>query len=145
MKMDHSQHSKVGFSLVEMLVVLVIIGLLLAIAMVNYQAFILRSNRAGDALPYLNNIMQAQERYAAQAGSYTEDLTVLGYDAIQITPGSHYKINAIACGDGIAVCVNLIALAQGNQSHDSNGNDLDNDGKYGDISYNSRGEKTGLQ
>lgn len=142
MKINRSR--KIGFTLLEMLVVLVIIGLLASIAMVNYQAFVLKSNRAGDALPYLNHIMQAQERYAAEQGSYTEDLTALGFDGAPISPGGHYKIEAVACDGSIVRCVNLRALAQGNQSKDSNDNDLDKDGKYGDISYNSRGEKTGL-
>lgn len=144
MRIKSSQQVGKGFTLVEVLVVLVIIGLLASIAMPKYRAFILRSNRVGDALPYLNNIMQAQERYAAQEGSYTENLTVLGYDAMPVTPGGHYSIDAVACGDSIVVCVNLRAFARGNQSDDSNGNDIDGDGKHGDISYSSRGEKTGL-
>ncbi|ARN72844.1 type IV pilin protein [Oceanicoccus sagamiensis] len=138
-------NTNTGFSLLEMIMVLAIIGLLTAIAIPRYESYILRSNRIGEGLPALNQLMQAQERHAAQYGSYTDKLTELGYSAEPITPGGHYKLKAVACDNtAITHCIAVQALAQGQQSKDTNGVDIDNNGEPGDLSYNSRGEKSGI-
>ncbi len=140
----HQQGSK-GFTLIELMIVVAIIGIIASIAIPRYESYVLRGNRAGDALPALNELMQAQERYAAQNGTYSADLTDLGYVEDLESPDGNYNLDAVVCADaGIAECVVVRALAKGNQVDDRNGNDADGDGKFGDITYSSRGEKTGL-
>ncbi|MFT5692987.1 MAG: type IV pilus assembly protein PilE [Oceanicoccus sp.] len=132
-------HAKIkGFSLIELTVVIAIVGILFSIALPRYQIYSLRGNRT-EAFAIINEIMQAQERYAADQGAYTDDLTNLGYLASQPSKANDhkYEVTASACGAGLAECVLLTATAQGSQKND------DNDEVDGQITINSRGTKTG--
>lgn len=59
-----------GFTLIEMMVVVVIIGILASIAYPSYQNYVLRSGRT-DARDALLNIAQQLERHYTQNNSYT--------------------------------------------------------------------------
>ena len=126
-----------GFTLVELLVVLAIVGVLMSIAIPSYSTYKLRSNRA-DGLAILNEIMQAQERYAADRGVYTTNLTQLGYNAAPASADGFFIVAAANCPGvpSLADCVLLTATAQGGQTADNNGNG-------GNLSLNSRGTKVG--
>lgn len=116
-------HSKTnGFTLVEVMIVIAIIAIIFSVALPRYTAYTLRVNRT-DAFEALNEIRQAQERFAAQNGRFTTDLRELGYNAItQLSEQGLYDISAQACGaDPIALCVQLVATAQGSQVNDLNG------------------------
>lgn len=129
-----------GFTIIEMLVVLAIVGILMILVIPSYTQYTLKSNRS-DAFAALNEIMQAQERYAADNGTYTVDLTQLGYLAIQPSERGLYNVSAATCG-GIPItqCVLLSAAAQDRQINDKNSDD----GTLNiPITLNSRGARTG--
>lgn len=65
-----------GFTLVELAVAVVIIGVLAAFGVPRYLASVERA-RAAEAFTYLSTVSSAQERYSARQGSYTRDLTKL--------------------------------------------------------------------
>jgi type IV pilus assembly protein PilE len=121
-----------GFTLVELMIVVVIIAILAAFAVPSYQSFVLESKRA-EGTAALMRIMDMQERYYTNQfpPSYTTDLTDLGYAASTATTESgYYSIAAAACGGGITTCVQLTATAQAEVAND------------GDLTLDSLGNRT---
>ena len=111
-----------GFTLIELMIAVVIIGILAAIAFPSYQSYSQKTRRS-EGTGDLTRIMDMQERYYNNVfpPTYTTDLTRLGLDAAFTTENSLYVITASACGtEGITDCVLLTATAQGAQVADGN-------------------------
>jgi prepilin-type N-terminal cleavage/methylation domain-containing protein len=68
--------ARTGFTLVELAVVIVIIGVLAAFAVPRFKASVERS-KAAEAFNYLGGIQAAQERYHARQSTYATNLTDL--------------------------------------------------------------------
>jgi type IV pilus assembly protein PilA len=75
--------SRKGFTLVELAVVIVIIGVLAAFGIPQFLRSVERS-KAGEAFNYLSAVRTAQERYIAKEGVYTSVATDL--DITQVAP-----------------------------------------------------------
>ncbi len=73
-----SKNSKAGFSLVELMVVVAIIGILATIAVPNFQRFQARAKQA-NAKTELTAIYTAQKSYFVEHSSYTPDLQLAGF------------------------------------------------------------------
>jgi type IV pilus assembly protein PilE len=109
-----------GFSLIELMVVVTIIGILVALGAPAYQNYVQRASR-GDGMTALLDIMRAQENFFANEFTYTTDLTEMNYNASQSSSSGNYIITASACGnDPLTQCVRLIATAQQGQVSDGN-------------------------
>ena len=72
-----------GFTLVELAVVVVIIGVLAAFGVPQFRNAVERS-KASEAFAYLSSVREAQERYLAKEGAYASDQSLL--DINQQTP-----------------------------------------------------------
>lgn len=67
-----------GFTLIELMIVVAIIGIISAIAYPSYQEYVLRGNRS-EAQAFLNDAAARQERYYAQNNTYADTHAKLGY------------------------------------------------------------------
>ena len=67
---------KNGFTLLELLIVVLIIGILAGIAVPQYKKAVLKS-RLASMFPYVKAVKDAQERYYLINGSYANTLTKL--------------------------------------------------------------------
>ena len=94
-----------GFTLIELMIVIAIIGIILAIGLPSYNSYVLRSNRT-EALTSMVDLQLAEEKFRMSNNSYysqTETLTENGLYSIAITgvSGSGYTITATAQGDQV--------------------------------------------
>ena len=116
--MNSSAKKQNGFTLIEVMVVVVIIGILASIAYPSYME-VVRQTRRADAYNALMDIMARQERYFTDNNSYTDDLKNLGFaEKTYTTPDGYYLVSAAACGTGIGTCVALTATGQKGQEKD---------------------------
>lgn len=110
-----------GFTLVELLMVVAIIGLLLAVALPSYQDSVLAGGRAeGQSL--LMEVAADQERFYSINGGYSTNAAPLA-DPPQATRTSEsdlYQVAVSACTGGtIGDCFVATATPQGSQTDDS--------------------------
>jgi len=73
-----------GFSLIELLVVIVVIALLAAYAIPTYRQYVVESKRA-DAHARILEIAGMHEKFYANTNAYPADLASLGLDASFLT------------------------------------------------------------
>lgn len=105
-----------GFTLVEVLVTMGIVGILAAIAYPSYREAIIKSRRS-DATVKLLDVAQRQGRFftAGEPSTYTTNLADLGF-----TNGAHYTISVAAtAGSTIASSYTLTATPVGTQASDT--------------------------
>lgn len=110
-----------GFTLIELMITVAVIGIIASIAIPQYNNYVRRSDRA-DAIGPMARIMEAQERYYADNVTYATDLKDLGYSTTTLTTEQErYVISAQACGSApLTQCVELVATAQDTQALDGN-------------------------
>ena len=81
-----------GFTLIEMLVVMVVIGILAAIAIPSYQSQLRRGTRAS-AQAIMADMANKEQFYLQSQRQYTTDYTQLGISALPQEVSSFYTIN----------------------------------------------------
>lgn len=130
-----------GFTLIELMIVVVVLGVLAAIALPAYQGYVERARRA-DAKTSLLELQMAMEKWRANNPSYTTDMTDLGYAGAADQPSKEgyytldipsaasaagYTLTAeidnttAQAGDGCGTFT--ITLDNGGESYTADGND----------------------
>jgi len=86
-----------GVTLLELMIVVVVIGILTAIAYPNYRQYVARAKRT-EARVALLKIAANQERFYLQNNTYTTDMMQLGFPvgAAFITDSNSYSISVTA-------------------------------------------------
>ena len=105
-----------GFTLIELMITVAIVGILAAIAYPSYQDSILKGRRA-EGRTALLNLLQQQERYYTQTGTYLSFLLGATGTPFRTTSGDSssfaYKLKADACtGLALTECVFLSAVPE---------------------------------
>jgi len=83
-----------GFTLVELAVVVVIIGVLAAFAVPRFLSSVERS-KAAEAFNYLSSVQAAQERYHARQGTYADLVANLD---IKLSSPKYFLVGTVSAG-----------------------------------------------
>ena len=109
-----------GFTLIELMITVAIVGILAAIAYPSYQDSVRKGKRA-EGRTSLIDFLQQQERYLSQTGSYLEVTPGATGVAFKTFSGDNatspaYKIGAEACPGSptpsLRECVRVLAVPQ---------------------------------
>ena len=110
-----------GFTLIELMIVFIIVGILMGIALPSYRDYVLRSHRT-EAHSSLVDIAARQKRFVAQRNAYTGLISPANElnMGTTTTPEGHYTLGVEACDNGtLATCYLITATATGSQVNDT--------------------------
>jgi type IV pilus assembly protein PilE len=102
-----------GFTLIELMIVVAIVGIIASVAYPSYSDFVVRSNRA-EAPQELIRLANLQEQLFVDSRAYTNNLSLLvgGADANFTTESGNYIFSSQVIGNTFT----LLATAQGSQA-----------------------------
>jgi len=106
-----------GFTLIELMITVAVVGILAAVAYPSYTNFVLSSNRS-EGQRELLRLANLQEETFIDRRSYTTDMIALGMATDpHVTEFGNYSIDAIIANGGATFI--LTATAQGAQANDA--------------------------
>jgi len=115
--------TQVGFSLIELLIVVVIVSALIGIGVPGYRQYVQRANRS-DATAALLRIAAAQERFYLQNNRYARDVGEMNAAppdglGIESTERGYYELNLESDNDELDFTATATPAAGGNQADDT--------------------------
>lgn len=130
-----------GFTLIEIMIVVVIIGVLAAIALPMYTQYVLKSRRS-DAKTALLDLASRQERYYTVNNAYTASAVNLGYGAgtafpINVAPSgkAYYTLSVTVTAGSATALPGFVATAT----------PIATTNQVGDVCYTYQLDQTGAQ
>lgn len=126
MSQNHKHYR--GFSLIEVMIVIAIIGIIAGIAMPSYRDHVRKGNRS-DGQAALLNMASAMETYFYTNKTYPTSLTDIGINSTSSEGHYTLSISVETTDCPITSCYELKATATGGQVND------------GDLTINSFGQK----
>jgi type IV pilus assembly protein PilE len=133
-----------GFTIIEMLIVLVIMGILAAAVLPTYQSSVTKARRA-DGKSALLDLGARSEKFFAQNNTYTTEVSGgAGLNLGRTTsPDGYYNLSIAACAGGtIARCYQITAAVTGAQARDTDCAQLRLDNVGRKTAVNSAGAAT---
>ena len=93
-----------GFTLVELMIVIIIVGILTAVALPSYFAQVQKSRRA-EAKSVLTQISTMQQQFRTEQNRFTVDLTDLGLAAVgwNDTANGYYEVSVVGATAGCPI------------------------------------------
>jgi type IV pilus assembly protein PilE len=85
-----NKRAQTGFTLIELMIVVAIIGILAAIAYPGYIDYITKANRTA-AAAYITSLTSKQQQYMLDARQYATTLTELG-ETVPTDVSNHYNV-----------------------------------------------------
>jgi type IV pilus assembly protein PilE len=97
-----------GFTLIEVMIVVVVVAILAAIAFPSYREYVLRSNRAAGK-SMLTQVADRQEQFFAANKSYSNSLAQLGFPANPFFVDRRGQPAAAVTGPASSTEISLVA------------------------------------
>ncbi|WP_201765616.1 type IV pilin protein [Desulfotignum phosphitoxidans] len=88
-----------GFTLIELMIVVAIIGILAAIAIPNFMSYQCKAKQA-EAKSILGNMRVLQEAYFAEYGNYADNTVQMGFNTPKGDPKYTYDVTETDSGAG---------------------------------------------
>lgn len=111
-----------GFTLIELVIVVAIVGILSSIALPMYRDYVIRSNRT-EAKTALAAVALAQERYYSANNTYSTTLaslgTVMGVASSGLTENGYYNISISAASPTVGYTLSATPQSKAGQSSDN--------------------------
>jgi len=107
--------AQAGFTLIELMIVVAIIGIISAVAFPSYTSYMKKSRRA-DAKVALTRMADAQERWYLQKSQYTSDVDNVGGDT---SPDGYYTMAATTKNNNQTYSLTATATAGKEQANDT--------------------------
>ncbi|MDG2175712.1 MAG: type IV pilin protein [Gammaproteobacteria bacterium] len=130
-----SVYKQRGFTMIEILIVVAIIGIIAAIALPSFSDSRLRAGRA-DGKTALMQVASDQESLYSSTFTYSTNAVPLASPPVALLASrdGKYEVSVAVCGGGVPItsCFLATAAPQGNQVDDSCGN----------LTINSTGVRT---
>lgn len=137
---DKQHRPQAGFTLIEIMIVVVIIGILAAIAWPSYDAYVKRGYRA-EGQAFLNDTAARQERYFAQNNSYVtaqKDIGKLGLSTSTTGEGDNASVTVSSATGKYGLAV---SKANGDGGYTLTATQQFGDTQCGNLTLNAQGQR----
>lgn len=125
MRSSPARRQQLGFSLLELLVTIVIVGILASLATASYRGYGIRANRS-EGTTALLSIQVAEEKFYLQNGTYTANIVAASPAGLGLlatsAPSGYYTLTVVpnaATTGTIATSYAATATAVGSQTADT--------------------------